>query len=184
MAWAACYTQPFRELLANSHLRAMGFQTFCPMRLARLHRTGSPQIRRALFSNYLFVDAEPHQHRQVRYGRGVVDLVRTGSEVLTIPPAVIAELKSRCDERGIVPPPILKTGRSYEIARGPFAGLMFLAEQIGSDVVRGWINGYHASIILDCLNPERSVGMTRTEKTRQSRPLETQRTYRDWKAIE
>jgi hypothetical protein len=184
LAWLACFTEPAREELADVQLRARGFETLYLTRLVRQHRRGSPWIKIPLFRSYIFARTdEPWQ--VVRRVRGVLDVVRAGDEAVTVPPAVIAELRSRCDDSGIIPPPAIRIGSSYAIVNGnPLAGMCALIEKVGGTHCRAWIGSLRVErLALSDLDPEPIV-MTRIEMGRQTRPLSERRKLRRWEAIE
>jgi transcription antitermination factor NusG len=156
MPWAAAYCEPFRESLAETRLRALGFETFLPLRMVRLHRAGSPMVPRALFPNYVFVVGDASHWRTIRQAGGIVDLVRTGSEITTIPSEVITEIKARCDPNGVVPSRIIKAGEHHMVWNGnPLAGLVALVEQVRGSHCRAWVGSLGITKLpLSDLDPE------------------------------
>jgi len=128
--WFAVYTKPRQEHTALLNLQGQSFECYLPM-------TDEPRQRRArsratpdnpLFPRYLFLYAAPEIQSlaTVRSTRGVVGLVRAGLELISIPAAVIAELKSRMHpSTGLIAvngiP--LANGETVRVVDGPFSAL-------------------------------------------------------------
>ena len=128
--WFAVYTKPRQEHTALLNLEGQSFECYLPMTDERhQRRVGYHKTRDTpLFPRYLFLNAVPEVQSMatVRSTRGVVGLVRAGLELVSIPSAVIAALKSRMHPAtgligldGIT----LANGDKVRVAEGPFAAL-------------------------------------------------------------
>lgn len=99
--WFAVFTKPRKEHIALENLERQGFKCFLPLAenpFQQRSRNGCPQIG-PLFPRYLFLNAVPeHQNLAlVRCSRGVVDLVRFGTKLATLPEKTLELLRSRMD---------------------------------------------------------------------------------------
>lgn len=128
-SWFAVFTKPRQERLALTHLERQRFRCFLPMAENPFQRRcGQSRGAEPLFPRYLFLQALPRTQNLslVRSTRGVVGLVRAGFELVQVPPAVIAALKSRQDEvSGLVQlaPDDVQPGQRVRVFDGPLAGL-------------------------------------------------------------
>ncbi|HID55290.1 TPA: hypothetical protein EYP37_02085 [Candidatus Poribacteria bacterium] len=123
--WFVVYTKPRKERWAEDNINRIGFETFLP----RYERGG---VEKPLFPRYLFVRFDPDSDPSwpsIRYARGVVRIVSFGENgtPTPVPEAVIEEIKSRQDDRGLIRlgrlPSDPKEGDRVRIADGPFKGL-------------------------------------------------------------
>lgn len=125
--WFVIYAQPRMEMLAHEHLKRQGFETFFPRYLKRRsHSRRIDMVPAPLFPRYLFVSFDIRQSawRAIRSTRGVIDLVRNGTEPLPVPAGVIEEIESRRDADGYVVVARhldLKPGSKIRIESGAFA---------------------------------------------------------------
>lgn len=126
--WYVAHTRPQAEARAREHLVHQGFEAWLPeYRKKRRHARRTDEVRRPLFPRYLFVhlDLEAQQWRAVLGTVGVQHLVG-GDPPTPIADQVIATLKARVDEEGLVPvsPALsLQAGDTVRIAEGPLADL-------------------------------------------------------------
>lgn len=128
--WFAVYTKPRQERTALVNLEGQSFECYLPMTDApRRRRVGSNETRAVpLFPRYLFLNADPDVQNMasVRSTRGVTGLVRAGFELINVPSAIIAGLKSRMHpETGSIALDIiaLANGDTVRVVDGPFAAL-------------------------------------------------------------
>ena len=140
--WYAVYTKAREEGLAEEQLRRQGFEVFLPQyEKRRSHARKVDVVPAPLFPRYLFVsfDAGEGGWRAIRSTRGVVDLVRNGNELVSVPVAIVNEIKARADERGYVVLARqlkLDRGARISIAGGAFNALEAIFEsQRGEDRV-------------------------------------------------
>ena len=114
--WYAVYARPREEQLAQEHLSRQGFEAYLPRYLKqRNHARRVDSVPMPLFPRYLFVrfDIADFGWRVIRSTRGVVDLVRNGSDPIDVPEPIIAGVKAREDENGYV-----LLGKNLGLARG------------------------------------------------------------------
>jgi transcriptional antiterminator RfaH len=180
--WFCTFTERHREDVADAQLRAQGFQTLFLQRVRRAHRHGCPWVHSPVFARYVFVSSPDAAWHSIRRTRGVVDLVRAGAEPLAVPERVIAELRSRADPAGVIPPPVIKPGHAYNIVNGsPLAGLILLVDELGGEHAKGWVNGFRVKIKTETIDPEPL--MTVVDRARQTRPLDQRRKLRKCAAL-
>lgn len=96
LCWQLLYTKPQAEGWVELNLRKQGFATLLP----RVHaRSGV----KPLFPRYLFAGFTSNQSpRPLRSTLGVLYVVHCGREPARVPTDVIAEVRERMDERGVV----------------------------------------------------------------------------------
>jgi transcriptional antiterminator RfaH len=125
--WFAAYTQPRQETVASDHLARQNFEVFFPRYLKRRsHARRVDFLPAPLFPRYLFVAFSPEENgwRAIRSTRGVVDLVRNGIDPISVPDAIIEEMRSRQDQDGLIVLARhlkLDRGDRIRIETGPFA---------------------------------------------------------------
>jgi transcriptional antiterminator RfaH len=126
--WFAVYTRPRQERTALEHLERQGFRCFLPMAINPYQRRTERKPRaEPLFPRYLFLNANAGRQSlgPVRSTRGVVNLVRFGMQLATMPAPVIEAINERCDPvTGLVqldPVPV-EVGDRVKVFDGPFAG--------------------------------------------------------------
>ncbi len=128
--WFAVYTKPRQERVALEHLERQAYQCFLPLAenpYQRRSRGRMPRIE-PLFPRYLFLQAIPSEHNlaPVRSTRGVVCMVRSGTNLVLVPPAVIQALHARMNvETGLIriDPVVASPGDRVRVFDGPLAGL-------------------------------------------------------------
>lgn len=127
MHWYVVYTKAGQERLAEGNLRAQGFETYLPRLASR--RKGAPrgaEVTVPMFSRYIFVriDVDAAPWRSINGTFGVSNIVSFGERPARLPDAVIAELRNREDDDGIVRLPTVapfRPGESLEISEGPLS---------------------------------------------------------------
>lgn len=105
MRWYCAYTKPDAELWARTSLWERDFEVYLPRyRRRRRHARRTTWVEAPLFPRYLFVraDFEDRSARGIAFAPGVVHLVRFGEAPAVVADAVIAEIKSREDDSGLV----------------------------------------------------------------------------------
>lgn len=126
-SWYAVYTQPHRESVAREHLERQGFEVFAPLYIKRRrHARRVEDVPAPLFPRYIFAafDAADAGWRVIRSTRGVVDLVRSGTDPVPVPASILKGISSRFDENGFVVlarDAGLVPGARVRIEAGPFA---------------------------------------------------------------
>lgn len=147
--WYVVRTQPHAENKAVSHLDRQGFKTYLPRYLKkRRHARRVEIVRAVLFPCYLFVaiDRQTQRWRCISSTIGVSHLVCNGEEPAPVPDSVIAVLREREDEHGLIrlpPHPRFATGDKVRLLDGAFADCIGLFEGM-KDIER-------VSVLLDLL---------------------------------
>lgn len=147
--WYVVRTQPQAENKAVSHLGRQGFETYLPRYLKkRRHARRVETVQAALFPCYLFVAIDRHAQRWRSIGStvGVSHLVCNGDEPAPVPDNVIAMLRGREDEQGLVclpTHPAFSAGDRVRLLDGAFADCVGLFEGM-KDIER-------ISVLLDLL---------------------------------
>jgi transcriptional antiterminator RfaH len=96
LCWQLLYTKPRAETWVEINLRRQGYATLYPQIRAR-------SGLRPLFPRYMFAGFLPEQSpRPLRSTMGVLYVVRFGSEPTRVPHDVIAAVRGRMNEWGVV----------------------------------------------------------------------------------
>jgi len=128
--WFAVYTKPRQERLALEHLERQAYQCFLPLAenpYQRRSKSNVPRIE-SLFPRYLFLRAIPEHDNlaPVHSTRGVVCMVRSGSQLVVVPPSVMQALYSRINQQtGLIrlDPVAVQPGDRVRVFDGPLAGV-------------------------------------------------------------
>jgi transcriptional antiterminator RfaH len=132
--WLLLQVKPRQEMRALENLERQQAQCYCPkIQVEKLRRGKRIQVEEALFAGYLFINAQPQQdgltYTSIRSSRGVSKIVGFGAEPITIPEALIEQLKLResaglasCAKSKDLP----QAGDQINIIEGPFKGLQAL----------------------------------------------------------
>lgn len=133
-AWYCLRSQLKHEHIAAAHLRMLeGVTVLCPrVRFQRATEQGLIWTTAAMFPSYLFARfALTELHRQVRYARGVVGIVRFGERYPTIEDGALARLRDQigvAEVKELIYEP--SPGDQVKIAAGVFAGLEAVVTQV------------------------------------------------------
>lgn len=123
-AWSVVTTDAFPRRITLQRLLSMGVEYFLPM----------IQKRRLepLFPRYLFVAPEDNW-REIKSTPGVHGVLLSDGRPATLPPMVIDDIKSRCDEDSVfIPPPRLSRGQRVSVESGPMRGMVGIYEGMSS----------------------------------------------------
>ncbi len=136
-AWYLAQLKRNGERIAEENLLRQGFETFLP-KSARTTRSRSRfrQEFQALFPGYLFVraDSRQPQWRAVGNTLGVQRLVTFGDDGPSkVSNDLIALLKSRCDDSGVIQLPAVQRGDQVRIKSGPFAAFLAHVQSVPSE---------------------------------------------------
>lgn len=136
--WFAVHTQSCREAAAERHLANQGFATYLPRYLkTRRHARRVEQVAAPLFPRYLFVaiDLGAQRWRSINGTVGVLGIVRAGEQPLPVSGAVIAAIRAREAEDGLIhlASPGFRSGQSVRITDGPMADIEALFEAMADD---------------------------------------------------
>lgn len=134
--WFVVQTQPNSEHRAAAHLNRQGFKVYCPRCLKRRSHAGKVDMVAApLFPRYLFVaiDLVTQQWRSIRSTFGVSQLVCHGDRPAVLADDVIADLRRREDERGLVQldRSAFKPGETVRVVGGAFTDRLGMFEAMG-----------------------------------------------------
>jgi transcriptional antiterminator RfaH len=138
--WFAVVSKPRQEQTALENLQRQGFECFLPMAENPYQRRSKKQKRivEPLFPRYLFLKAiASHQNlAPVRSTKGVLNMVRFGTELAVVPEPVIHAIESCMEaDTGLVkikPVPI-KAGDKVRIFDGPLAGINGVVQETNSN---------------------------------------------------
>ena len=131
--WLLLQVKPRQEMRALENLERQQAQCYCPLiQVEKLRRGKRIQVEEALFAGYLFINIQPQRdgltYTSIRSSRGVNKIVGFGAEPITIPEALIEQLKLResaslaCAKSEDLP----QAGDQINIIEGPFKGLQAL----------------------------------------------------------
>ncbi|MFN3656991.1 MAG: transcription termination/antitermination protein NusG [Pseudolabrys sp.] len=134
LRWYVVQAQPHAEGKAAVNLARQGFEPYLPRFLKRRrHARRIESVLAPLFPGYLFVkfDIDTQRWRSIQSTFGVSRLVCNGDKPAFVPEGVVAGLKMREQEDGIVqldPAPRFDRGERVRIVDGVFAACLGLYE--------------------------------------------------------
>ncbi len=133
-AWYCVRTLPKHERIAGDSLRELpgGIEVFSPrLRVRKPTRRGPVWFTEALFPCYLFARFPLHPLlSQVRYARGVADVVHFGDRWVAVADEAITELRVHLGGQEVYEVPgELRPGEEVRIAVGPMAGLTAVVQR-------------------------------------------------------
>ena len=138
--WYAVVTKPRQEQIALENLQRQGFTCFLPMAENPYQRRTKKQkqIIEPLFPRYLFLNAiaTTQNLAPVRSTRGVISMVRFGTELAVIPDSIINAIKTRIEPNtGLIKikPINIKAGDKVKIFDGPLAGINGIVTERNSE---------------------------------------------------
>jgi transcriptional antiterminator RfaH len=133
LRWYAIHTKPKQEARVDANLRGWGLATLMP-KVPTIPRARASQTKtggcQPLFPGYLFAcfDASM-QLGKVRLTRGVHSVVGFGELATPIDGEIIAFVRSRLDDEGIIRPDALQPGDIVEIVDGPMRSMVGVFQQ-------------------------------------------------------
>ncbi len=139
--WYAVQCKPGQEQRAHENLINQGFTCFFPqVQIERIRSGARKQKLESLFPGYLFIELKVggEDWSVIRSTRGVLRLVRFGSQPTPIPRAAMGAIMARTGAAEGAEQ-IFKAGDAVRITRGPFADL---------DAVFDRFNGEERAIVL------------------------------------
>ena len=138
--WFAVVTKPRQEQIALENLQRQGFTCFLPMAENPYQRRSKKQqqIIEPLFPRYLFLNAIATSQNlaPVRSTRGVISMVRFGTELAVIPDSIIRAIKNRIEpDTGLIKikPIQIKAGDKVTVFDGPLAGINGIVTERNSE---------------------------------------------------
>lgn len=124
--WHAARTKSRQEQVALANLSRQGYAALLPtLTTLRRRRARAAAVTVPLFPGYVFVAVEPSQqsYAPIRSTLGVLDLVRFGDRIPTVPDEIIEALRQRQEADRERPPGYFEPGDDVMIVGGPLAGL-------------------------------------------------------------
>jgi transcription antitermination factor NusG len=154
MTWYALYTNPRSEWLAHGDLFVSGLETLLLHYWHDgFHARYATRVKKPYFPRYLFACLPDADAIYVALNtRGVHSIVSTTDGPLKIEPGVIAKLKARGDELGLVPPPPIEQRQKFEkgqqvkLLAGPLAGLLALVELDNGADIAVWVEQFRRKL--------------------------------------
>ncbi len=131
LGWLLVATKPRSEFVARQHLERQGFEVCLPQIILRKRKQGSWQeVTEPMFPGYLFVGFEIEGQSIAPIGstRGCSNVVRFGSEVRPLPPALVEQFKPFHDAP-FKSSTNIKAGQKVLIQAGAFEGLEAVFEK-------------------------------------------------------
>lgn len=146
--WYVVHTGARAELQANNYLRAQGYDTlYLHFPATVKHANRKIGVIKPYFPRYLFVGVYPGQSiGVVNKTPGVSTVVYFGDEPMSVPDAVMAEMRSIGDANGKIAPKEpeererLRKSREVRIMGGAFEGFLATVEKDAGDAVRVWVS--------------------------------------------
>ena len=160
--WLLLQVKPRQEMRALENLERQQAQCYCPLiQVEKLSRGKRIQVTEALFPGYLFINAQPQQgslsYTTIRSSRGVSKIVSFGADPITIPEALIEQLKQR-EGSGLINAKeknLHLKGDKVNILEGPFKGLQaFYSHADGQQ---------RAVVLINLLHQQTPTSLTNTQ---------------------
>jgi transcriptional antiterminator RfaH len=132
--WYVAQSQPNAELKAAAHLNRQGFTIYLPRYMKRRrHARRVDHVPAPLFPRYLFVgiDMATQRWRSIFSTVGISRLVCNGDVPQSVPDQIVAALRAREDEGGLVRldlRPSFRAGDKICVLDGALAGCFGLCE--------------------------------------------------------
>ena len=142
MNWYLLKTKPNGHSRASENLQQQGFKVFCPL-IIKTSKKKNRFLNQTipLFPGYLFMGSniEPITWGSVNATRGVSRVVTLDGKYRPVNDDIIAGLKKRCDDNGIVHHiSEIISGDRLKIEKGPFADFICTVHDIAENQ-RVWV---------------------------------------------
>lgn len=123
--WFAVFTTPRHEKRVEEHFRVREIESFLPLcRMRRRWKDGSKgTVQIPLFPNYIFVRIQRNGRVPVLEVPGVLSIVGSGRESMSVPESYIHCLQEGLQQGKIEPHSYLATGMRVRIRSGVMAGM-------------------------------------------------------------
>jgi len=164
--WYVLQCKPRKEDVVYKQLCTRGIETFYPR--VRTKNTYSHKFRfKPYFPGYLFIyfDVNQHQHSELKWLPGSIDLVSVGGEPACVPHTLIHTIRQKVDKINAAGSPTMeeqyKRGDPVVILKEPLDGFkaIFDAKLSGTERVRVLLQCLHRQIWVDL--PEESISRNR-----------------------
>lgn len=131
--WYLVHSKARQEDVAESNLRLLGVETYCPrLGESKSTRNKDQTEGEVLFPGYFFVKVNMKTgYRKVTYAHGVLRIVKFGAEPAVVEEEIIDSIRERVHNGLVLPPPSasLESGQIVRIHKGPFHGCEAIFEQ-------------------------------------------------------
>jgi transcriptional antiterminator RfaH len=145
--WFVVRTRPNSERRAMANLNRQGFEVYFPVYSKRRSHAGKiDMVAAPLFPRYLFIaiDLDGQRWRSIHSTFGVAQLVCHGDRPAPLAEEIIAELRSREDERGLIRlGSAFRPGERVRVVGGAFADHFGMFDSMG--------DGERVAVLLDLL---------------------------------
>ena len=130
--WRCVRGKPKSEHLAAQHLKAAGFDAFCPrIRHQKQTARGRVWFVEALFPGYLFVRYAPASLRQVAATPFVSQVLSFMEDFGAVPDGVVADLRESVDAQEMVTVAAsIQSGDDVDVVSGPLRGHAVTVTQV------------------------------------------------------
>lgn len=137
-AWYVLMSKPRQDAYAEEQLNNQGYNTYRPLAVREKRFRGKRvKVTESLFSRYMFVelDAKRDNWEPIRSTYGVSSIVRFGSMPLSVPDALISNLRMREGQfqKRAIDLDRFKQGDVVMIKTGPFEGLDAIFERYNGE---------------------------------------------------
>lgn len=156
-AWYVLMSKPRQDAYAEEQLNNQGYTTYRPLAVREKRFRGKRvKVTESLFSRYMFVelDAKRDNWEPIRSTYGVSNFVRFGSMPLSVPDALVNDLRMRenqFQERAIDLDRFHR-GEVVTIKSGPFQGLDAIFERYSGEE--------RAILLMNILNEQAKVAVS------------------------
>ncbi len=136
--WFLIVTKPHKETYAEEQLNNQGFETYHALFIQKKKIRGKLKSREAsLFPRYLFIRLNEglDDWSSIRSTRGVLNIVRFGTQPAHVPDELIAQLKASEETKRKIAEGLekFKSGDKVIIDNGPFADVEGIFERYDKD---------------------------------------------------
>lgn len=127
--WIALCTKPNQEKTAITNIERQGFEAYCPTIMrTRKHARKVEQVRRPLFSSYVFVrlDGQKFQWRPLLSTYGIRSVVRFNNRLAFMPEGFIEDLRDNelAGNLQHLAAPRVEPGMQVKMMAGPFQNII------------------------------------------------------------
>ena len=160
--WFLVKTKALNETRVHKRLTGAGYEVLFPKINRKSSRHRGLFEMRPLFPTYLFVRFDGDELKTIKYTHGVARVICFGPEPHEVDEEIIAAVRARMNEEGIVKlepkKVVLSPGQRVKIGEGPFAGLDAIFVE-RSPTASAWscssnaVSSYRLTVQKDSLEP-------------------------------
>ena len=160
--WYLVKTKALNEMRVHTRLTGAGYEVLFPKIEKKSNRHRGQFEKRPLFPTYLFVRFHGDELKTIKYTHGVARVICFGPEPHEVGEEIIAAVRARMDEEGIVKLEpkmvVLSPGQRVKIGEGPFAGFdaIFVEELPDRErvvLLLNAVSSYRLTVEKDSLEP-------------------------------